>query len=272
MLTEPVARGHLAVVGGTWEHNAFGLLGDTVARTTELWQAHWVNYPASFGTPDAYDKSKAAGIDALISLLLRLPSDRPLAVIGYSQGADIVEETMRRLSRSRILAEIGVLARIRYVGTVASPRRPKGDQIGDDPGGFGISGPLLPEFIPPIGALTLWEQFALAGDLITACPANSLIRFIEPLVPAMSAADPRRWARDVQSKLTLTFVYAHFPELRDWRRIPALLGRIREAIDLVIAYQQTGVHTQYARTNIRGKSMPATQWMARELNEIGWQN
>lgn len=271
MMTEPVARGHLAVVGGTTEHTAFGLLGDVVARTNELWQAHWVDYPASFGFPAAYDESKEAGVVAVIQLLLRLPADRPLALIGYSQGAGIAEEALRRLANSRVLREIDVVTRIRYVGTVASPYRPKGDQVGDDPGGFGISGP-LPEFVPPIGSHLLWEQFVLPGDLIAACPTNSLIRFVEPLVPAMSATNTLRWARDVQNKLTLTFVLAHFPELRDWRRLPALLVRIREAIDLVVAYQQTGVHMQYARIPIRGKTLPATQWMARELNEIGWQS
>ena len=280
MMTEPVARGHLAVVGGTTEHTAFGLLGDVVARTNELWQAHWVDYPASFGFPAPYDESKEAGVDELIRLLVRLPADRPIGIVGYSQGAGVVEDAMRRLATSRDLHEVRCLMQIRYVGTVASPHRAGGDQVGDDPGGFGISGPLKP-FQPMIAthrlagvreAVILWEQFVLSGDVIAACPTNSLIRFVEPLVPAMSATNTLRWARDVQNKLTLTFVLAHFPELRDWRRLPALLVRIREAVDLVVAYQQTGVHMQYARIPIRGKTLPATQWIARELNEIGWQN
>lgn len=271
MSSEPVARGHLVVVGGTWEHTAFGLLGDVVARTNNLWQAHWVKYPASFGTPEAYDESLADGVEALVTLLLSLPADRPLAVVGYSQGAAIVEKAMRQLQHSRMLSAIGVLTRIRYVGTVASPYRSRRDQVGLDPGGFGISGP-LPEFQPPIGALTVWEQFALPGDLICACPVNSLVRFVEPLTPAMSAKDPARWARDVRAKLTLTFLYAHFPELWDWRRIPTLLGRIREAGEQLAAYQQTGIHMQYARTRIPGQTLTATEWIARELNEIGWKS
>lgn len=256
---------HLIIVGGTWETKPYGLLGDVVARTS-TWQPHWVGYPASYGSPMAYDMSKAFGKKRLGETIASLPPHEPFAIIGYSQGAAIVEEQLREMAARPGLVAGQTLKALVYVGLIASPYRPRSVQIGVDPGGFGIGGP-LPTFRSP-HPNPIWQHFALAGDLVTACPPDSLIRIVEELTPAMSAQDPVRWGRDLQTKLNLTFVWKHFPELRTLAGFPRLLTRIREAAESAAVYQGTQIHTKYSTVPIAGKGMPATRWIANELNGI----
>lgn len=268
-MTAPATKPHLIVVGGTWEHDKFGLLSDTVNRTQDTWQPHWIDYPASYGTPESYEVSKAAGKKALANQLARLPHTDEYAIIAYSQGCAIVEEYLREAARRPGLIDGQVLKKLVYVGLVASPYRPHGIQIGSDVGGFGISG-ALPVFRSPFPN-PIWQQFALAGDLICACPPDSLIRVIEQLTPAMSARDPLAWGRDLRSKVTLSYVWKTFPELRTIRHFPRLLDRISDAVIAATVYQNSGIHTKYPTTPIAGKGIPATQWIANELKEIAWQ-
>lgn len=48
---------HLVVVGGTWERQ-WGLLGDVVSKLDDSWHRLWVDYPASFSTPEAFQDSE----------------------------------------------------------------------------------------------------------------------------------------------------------------------------------------------------------------------
>ncbi|HEY9314615.1 PE-PPE domain-containing protein [Williamsia sp.] len=276
-MTAPATKPHLVIIGGTWEHQAYGLLGDVVARTKDTWQPHWVDYPASYGNPMSYTVSKSIGRQNTIDQLMHLPSDDPIALVGYSQGAAIVEELIRHLARSRELHELALLRRVRYLATVASPYRTAGDQVGNDPGGSGIAGPLTPlqtildkHPLPGIRELQIpWQQFAVAGDLICACPEDSLIRIVEHLTPAMSAREPVEWVDDLRRKLTISYIWRTFPELRTFN-IVRLLARINEAALAAAVYQKTAIHTKYASAPIAGTGTPATRLIAHELHEIAW--
>lgn len=271
---------HLIVVGGTFEHNQWGLLHDTVFRTNHLWHPHWVAYLATYGTPESYEASKADGKKKLRTQFMALPQEAILAIVAYSQGSAIVDEVLAEMAVAAAAGErgsISVLARIRYVGLVANPHRELGDQVGADPGGFGISGPVVApgsRRLPHSRKRLIngrVENFALPGDVICACPANSLIRIVEQLTPMMSSSHPEKWAADLRQKLTWGFIWTWFPELRSPitpAKLLKLRAHIREAADLAIRYQASQIHTKYANNPIGGIDMVATRWIANQLNDI----
>ncbi|WP_433759577.1 cutinase family protein [Nocardia sp. CA-135398] len=81
------------------------LLGPVVAAVPDLVQRSYIAYPAGFGGavgtgggPDAYADSVRDGVAALEATAQRIAADCPdtaLAVVGYSQGAQVVSEFAR---------------------------------------------------------------------------------------------------------------------------------------------------------------------------------
>lgn len=268
----------LLVVGGTWERQPYGLLGDVVVRVRTDWTPRWVSYPASYGTPESYDKSKGDGkLQLRLHLMEVVAFATDIAIIDYSQGCAIVDELLAEMTVSAAAGGDAsnftrrVLSKIRYVGHVANPHRPRGVQVGADPGGFGISGPLA---LTP--AQQNWmprrENFALPGDLICACPPDSLIRIVEHLTPMMSQQDPWSWGADLRKKLTIRYLWSTFPELRN--PTPAGLWRLKKRIDTSIAdavrYETSGVHMKYVVNPIGGINRTATAHIAQQLHDIAW--
>lgn len=265
---------HLVVVGGTWE-TRWGLLGEIVTRTlrpgSRAWTPRWVDYPASFATPEAFQDSEDRGVTSLILTLRQLPMTGQIAVVGYSQGAGIVERALREMASAHSPTNRQLVSRIAYVGLVANPYRAAGDQVGPDPGGFGVLGPLAPKGQVPRRKSALWQNFALAGDLICSCPADSLVREIHPLTRWMSVQTPDKWVADILGQLSVRWCLKTFPELRDIRRIPHLIKRIHDATTAAYHYQTTGIHMQYAVRSPGVGYTPATAAIAHALEEIAWQ-
>ncbi|WP_304654139.1 MULTISPECIES: cutinase family protein [Nocardia] len=81
------------------------LLGPVVAAVPDLVQRTYVAYPAGFGGavgtgggPDSYAASVGEGLSALTATAERIATDCPgtaMAVVGYSQGAQVVSEFAR---------------------------------------------------------------------------------------------------------------------------------------------------------------------------------
>lgn len=265
---------NLVIVGGTWE-TKWGLLGSIVravpSSNPRAWRTTWVDYPASYATPEAFQDSEDRGVTALILALRQLPLTGQIAVVGYSQGAGIVERALREMADTGTVSNQQVLNRVAYVGLVANPYRAAGDQVGPDPGGSGVIGPLAPKGQVPIRQTAQWQNFALAGDLICACPADSLIREIHPFTRWMSVQTPDKWAADVLGRLSVRWFWKTFPEFRDLRRLPNLLKRIHDATTAAYHYQTTGIHMQYAVRSPGVGYTPATAAIAHALEEIAWQ-
>lgn len=257
----------LVVAGGTWE-TRWGLLGAVVNAVSDQWPAIWLDYPASYATPEAYQDSEDRGITDLIIALRQLPATVDIAVLGFSQGAAIVDKGLREMADIGGISNLSILHRITYVGLCGNPYRAPHDQIGPDPGGSGVIGPLAPASSRPIRGQ--WHNYALPGDLITACPPDSLARLVYPLTRWMSIQTPDRWARDLQSKLNLWWLLRNFPELRDIRQLPRLTQRVAATVDDVAAYQITGIHGQYASRPLSPTLPTAAGHIINSLQELAW--
>ncbi len=259
---------HLVVVGGTWERR-WGILGSVAAHpaVTAGWRTHWIDYPASYGTPLSVTASVTLGADALTRSLVRVAGQQTeIAVLGFSQGAMVVETALRSMHDSQTVENLGVLNRIRYVGLCGNPYRAAGDQVGPDPGGYGIVGPLAPRGVVPIVRPRAWENFALPGDLISSCPDDSLIRLIYPFTRMMSPHLLDQWANDVLAKLNLTWLWRNVPETRTVSGLPRLLRRLHTDVDAAYQYLTTGVHGRYGIQDVAGRT-PA-QHIIRALQEV----
>lgn len=250
----------LIVVGGTWE-SRWGLLGAIATKAEQRgWQPLWVDYPASYGTPESFEDSLQRGVTLLhLTLRAKTWAGDQVAIIGFSQGAAVVERCLRE-------REDRATQRVKYVGLFGNPYRAGNDQVGPNPGGLGVIGPLAPASMRPIAGR--WENYALPGDLIAACPADSLIRLVYPFTRWMSVQAPDRWVRDLLPKLSVVWLLRNVPELRDIRQLPGLLSRIQRATELAYHYQTTGIHGKYASRALGGGYGIPTQLALTALEEI----
>ncbi|QCG77055.1 lysin B [Gordonia phage Ewald] len=260
----------LIIVGGTWEKQ-WGMLGAIVDATEGTWAHEWVEYPASYGTPEAYVDSEQRGVDAFIVKLATvwaLGYD-DIAIVGFSQGAAIVERGLREM---QVMQKLGnaqqALNHVRYVALLGNPYRAAGDQVGPDPGGYGVIGPLAPKGVVPIPLASRWHNFALPGDLITSCPPDSLVRLIFPFTRWMSVQTLNRWAGEILAKLSLVWLLRHVPELRDPRQLPRLWGRITRATEAAYYYQTSGIHGRYMTQPLGPKHTNAARFIVQSLEEI----
>ncbi|QBI97735.1 lysin B [Gordonia phage Dogfish] len=260
----------LIIVGGTWEKQ-WGMLGAIVDATDGKWAHEWVEYPASYGTPQAYLDSERLGVQALmvkLATVWALGYD-DIAIVGFSQGAAVVERGLREYQATDKLGNAReALSHVRYVALLGNPYRAAGDQVGPDPGGFGVIGPLAPKGVVPIPLASRWHNFALPGDLITSCPPDSLVRLVFPFTRWMSVQTLDRWAAEVLAKLSLVWLLRHVPELRDVRQLPRLWGRIVRATEAAYHYQTTGVHGQYMTRPLGAGKPTAARFIVQSLEEI----
>lgn len=258
----------LVVVGGTWEKQ-WGMLGPVVHETKKDWPAVWVDYPASYSTPMAFEESLDRGVTALIlALRYEIPDGCDIAIICFSQGCAVVEQALREMRRTGTLVNASILRRIRYVALCGNPYRAAGDQVGPDPGGFGVIGPLAdPGDVPIPGR---WDNFALPGDLISSCGKDSLVRAIYPYTRWMSIQTPDRWARDVLSRNGAVWLWRNVPELRDPRHLHTLLRRVAAAAQQIDYYLASKVHGQYMVRALGPDQPTAGRMIVRALEEISW--
>ena len=258
----------LVVVGGTWEKQ-WGMLGPVVHETQKDWPALWVDYPASYSTPMAFEESLDRGVTALIlALRYEVPDGCDIAIICFSQGCAVVEQALREMRRTGTLVNASILRRIRYVALCGNPYRAAGDQVGPDPGGFGVIGPLADVGDVPIPGR--WDNFALPGDLISSCGKDSLVRSIYPYTRWMSIQAPDRWARDVLSRNGAVWLWRNVPELRDPRHLHTLLRRVAAAGQQIDYYLASKVHGQYMVRALGPDQPTAGRMIVRALEEISW--
>lgn len=179
------------VVGGTGEsypgdtrYRVGGLLAEVVGRLDERFSSQWVGYPASYGpvpalTGMSYLDSVRAGAANLRARLEAISG--PVMLIGYSQGAVVIRNTLAgRQSAKAVVA----------VGFVADPHQPPGAVPGCE--GFGLAGegPAIPGDLP-----VMW--IAHPADVICNASRDSLLRDVADLTAALSILDVRGWCRSL---------------------------------------------------------------------------
>ncbi|MGY1946219.1 cutinase family protein [Nocardia asiatica] len=144
------------------------LLGPVAAAVPDLVQRTYIAYPAGFGGavgtgggPDSYAVSVGEGLAALTATAERIAADCPataLAVVGYSQGAQVVSEFARVVGAGEgpVAAE-----RVAGIALYSDPDRAPGSPVFP-----GRPGQLTPDPAPGTSGA------AVSGVAITAAPAS----------------------------------------------------------------------------------------------------
>lgn len=197
-MTQTSERFRVLAVGGTGESfdgdtrtAVTGMLSAVTDRLDDRFDARWVGYPASYGPAPmhngiSYVESLSAGVRRLSEAIGA--SDRPVMIIGYSQGAAVVRTLLAHPAMFRLLPKIAA------VGFVADPNQPRG--VVDGCAGWGVAGEGgdLPEGLPAywVGAPT---------DMICNASDDSLIRDIADLTDSLSLTRVRRWTTHAAARV-----------------------------------------------------------------------
>lgn len=186
------------VVGGTGESfdgdtrtEVTGLLRAVTDRLDDRFESRWVGYPASYGPAPAHDgvsyvESVSAGVTNLARAIAA--AERPVMLIGYSQGAAVIRTLLAHPASLRFAGAIAA------VGFVADPNQPPG--VIDGCNGWGVAGPGadLPDDLPAywVGA---------PSDMICNASDDSLIRDIADLTDSLSLTALRQWVVDATARV-----------------------------------------------------------------------
>lgn len=239
------------VVGGTSEkptvlHPYGTLTFATHMLDPDLFEIIWVAYPAVYGIDMPYEDSKRIGIDNLKRMILFCRGK--FAMLGYSQGSDIVGEVAAQIGDGRMAIRLTDLV---FVGLLADPGRDKKPaRVGNiNATGYGIRGSR-----GGFGAVaSKVAQFAHPKDPICNAADDAMIRDVADLT-RMMGPDRVRWANDVLAQAgERTWQNAWLaPNL--WR-IPQTFMRLRQLRADVAAYlpktalnPDGGQHTSYHNT------------------------
>lgn len=131
--------------------------------------AEWVDWPAAMvgvGGTGSWVENAARG---LADLEARVASaDDPLILLSYSGGNRIVHDFLRNAAAGAP----ATLDRVRAVGFVSDPWRPRGERVPGtpDPGGWGLCG----EHHGPVPERSVW--CAAEGDAATSALPDAMLR------------------------------------------------------------------------------------------------
>ncbi len=199
----PVLGPLVLAVGGTGEStpgddpaSVTGMLARVTDELDERFSARWVPYPASYGPAasldgECYLSSVARGVTALAQTIddaVAEQPDRPVMLIGYSQGAVVIRRLLARPATGRYAASVAGL------GFVADPHQPPGAVPGCDGWGVAGRGPDLPAEIP-----AFWV--GAPDDVICNASPDSLIRDVADLSGMFSVDQVRTWLADVYTRV-----------------------------------------------------------------------
>ncbi|GAB88444.1 PE-PPE domain-containing protein [Gordonia rhizosphera] len=263
--TEPAEpRVTVLAVGGTGESSVgdtrtsvSGMLAGVTAALDERFDCRWVAYPASYGPAPRLD-----GMSYMRSLtqggrnLRRALDDTvgPVMLIGYSQGAVVIRNTLHDLWR----AGDPVLERVSAIGFVADPHQPPGAVAGC--AGWGLAGP-GPDLPPGIPA----HWVGIPDDAICNASSDSLLRDLADLTAAMAFGRLGDWASALwnmlrsnafqnASRTGLGLAQMRHDVARMSSALREVLGYLPGIIvwrSVVVRNRSGGRHTSYAREPYR---------------------
>lgn len=262
-----MSRGTVLVVEGT---GISTLLSDVTNRLDpRLWEHKLVEYPADYGAAMSYAKSREIGVMRLLDAIDG-EHGKPVALLGYSQGAQIVGDTAALLGES-----IDSSIDVRAAALVSDPMRPAGRAVPLDVDGSGIAGQR--EVFAPFPVYWL----ANPNDAITAASHDAILRTVADFTEYMTLTDAKTWALDVLGKLD-TLGWQNAWGASGLLDIPRQLRRLRQAKDDLLGYLPVdligngsninptgGQHTCYASRAIIPGGVTYTRWIANQFNAIG---
>ncbi|MEE4022658.1 PE-PPE domain-containing protein [Gordonia sp. PKS22-38] len=254
----------LFAVGGTGESYAgdersevAGLLRAVTTHLDERFTCRWVGYPASYGPAPrlvgmSYRDSLEIGTRELRRRLREV--DGPIALIGYSQGAVVIRDTLTELSD----AGDPIVDRVLAVGLVADPHQPPGAVTGC--AGWGVAGPGRPM---PARVPTYWV--GAPDDMICNATADSFVRDIADLTAALAFGGIGRWVSQLWTVLRTNSFQNASRTSPGFEQVRRDLGRMRTAMREIAGYlpgtlrwhsvavrnPRGGRHTSYAREPYR---------------------
>ncbi|NKR32250.1 PE-PPE domain-containing protein [Rhodococcus hoagii] len=263
-----MSRGTVLVVEGTGVSTLLEAVTDRL--DPELWDHQIVDYPAEYGMAGSYAASRDIGTANLVDAIAA-QKGRPVALLGYSQGAQIVGDT------AELVASTGYdpLADVRAVALVSDPMRPAGKSIGGLGTGYGIAGQrdIVADF--PV----FWAANPL--DAITCAKYDAMLRTVADFTEYMALNDVLGWALDVLTKLD-SFGWQNAWGASSLLDIPRQLRRLSQAKKDLLGYLPVdllgngsninpagGQHTCYGVAPIAPGGLTYCGWIANQLNTIG---
>ncbi|MFC9892135.1 hypothetical protein ACFVMC_00435 [Nocardia sp. NPDC127579] len=166
-----------------------------------------VAYPAAYGDPMPYGRSRELGRAALITAIRATPE--LVVIAGYSQGAGIAGDLAAEISTG-VLPDLEVLG----CALIADPARPSGSGCPGAPtaSGYGVAGQR------PIPGIPTWWA-AAEGDPITALPAGNPLRSVADLSEWYGLSSPDavcRWGEDLV-ELVRERTFQRWWSVQHWR-------------------------------------------------------
>jgi hypothetical protein len=236
------------------------LLNITNKLDSEQFEGRWVPYDASYGfvpMPNgvSYAESVRRGHQSLLAAIR--VDDRPVVLLGYSQGSAVVSSLLDQLDAGYYP---GIRARVVGAVLMANPaRRLVDDTIGVRVNGYGITydlkSPNARRTVPTV-------DVANPEDMICSAAPDSFLRGLSKLTEFMSFTDLRAWGKSLYADMKDVDWAENSEGSGNFRDVPYQINRFARSINEILGYV-TGRHTGYNIERVPGMTSTYTEVAAR---------
>ncbi|WP_037162524.1 hypothetical protein [Rhodococcoides fascians] len=246
MITIITARGVSEAIGRNMITAVTRGLDPTRFRVREL-EAFSASY-GWVGGNEAFGVSQERGRAALLRMIDEDPY--PVILVGFSAGAKLVGDVAAEIA-SGMHPRLHVL----LVGVIADPARHHTQFVGEDRGGYGITGGrwIDPKDFPVY-------SYTAPGDPISELPEGNPLRSLADLTEYWGP-DIDRWLRELV-KVATARQWQRWWDLRSWRTWSG-------AIFWANNYLHGGRHIKYAVENMPGSNVTYTKHLHNVIAELG---
>lgn len=221
-------------------------------------ESRWVGYDSAYGPLPiivgvSYASSVHRGVTALLDAIRA--DDRPVLLIGYSQGAAVITTLLQLLAQGHWPELVD-----RIVGSVhlANPLRQPGRTVNGFTPGYGIALPANNNLPAVFGDIAPVAEIAHPDDAIASADPDSLLRSLAVITEFMSFADLRTWGTSLVAAAKAVDWRA---QALTWRDLPYQADRARRAV-LEAGGYLTGRHTAYNIERVAGDGPTYTRLAA----------
>lgn len=254
-------------VGGTGESwpgdtrtDVAGMLRYITRELDYRFESRWVGYDSAYGMLPAlvgvsYASSVHRGVTALLAAIRA--DDRPVVLIGYSQGAAVSTTLLQLLAQGHWPDVVE-----RIVGTVhlANPLRQPGICLNGGVPGYGIALRYIDGVSPIAGAYNIVPvaEIAHPDDVIASADPDSMLRSLAVVTEFMSFTDLATWGTSLVAAAKAVDWRA---QAQTWRDVAYQAGRFRRA-GIEAGGYLTGRHTSYNVERVAGTGPTYTKLAA----------
>lgn len=227
------------------------MLTDVVKRLDPIkFRVRELDYSASYGQVggnEAFGISQASGRNMLLAMIDQDPN--PVVLLGFSAGAKLAGDVAAEIAGGRHprLLVLGC-------GLIADPARHGGQIVGQDRGGYGITGN---RWIGPT-KFPVW-QFSAPGDPISELPAGNPLRTFADLTEYWGP-DQARWMQELADRASRR-QWQRWWSIENWRTWSG-------ALDWTGNYLYRQRHIRYAVENMVGENITYTARLAQLIGGL----